>query len=144
MGQAYYDFARGVDLRPVEVEYVRKSVGCEQTFETDISTNAAVLIELYHIVLELERRLKKQDFDGRTLTLKVKYSDFTQITRSLTQHRLLHTKNDILPVAKRLLKEVEYSTFKPIRLMGLSVSNPSAEANMHKAEWVEGYLEFGD
>ena len=144
MGQTYYDFARGIDLRPVEVEYVRKSVGCEQTFETDISTNAAVLIELYHIVLELERRLKKQDFDGRTLTLKVKYSDFTQITRSLTQHRLLHTKDNILPVAKRLLKEVEYSTFKPIRLMGLSVSNPSAEANMHKAEWVEGYLEFGD
>lgn len=144
MGQTYYDFARGIDLRPVEVEYVRKSVGCEQTFETDISTNAAVLIELYHVVLELERRLKKQDFDGRTLTLKVKYSDFTQITRSLTQHRLLHTKNDILPVAKRLLKEVEYSTFKPIRLMGLSVSNPSAEANMHKAEWVEGYLEFDD
>jgi DNA polymerase-4 len=144
MGQTYYDFARGVDLRPVEVEYVRKSVGCEQTFETDISTNAAVLIELYHIVLELERRLKKQDFDGRTLTLKVKYSDFTQITRSFTQHRLLHTKDNILPVAKRLLKEVEYSTFKPIRLMGLSVSNPSAEANMHKAEWVEGYLEFDD
>ena len=137
MGQTYYDFARGIDLRPVEVEYVRKSVGCEQTFETDISTNAAVLIELYHIVLELERRLKKQDFDGRTLTLKVKYSDFTQITRSLTQHRLLHTKDNILPVAKRLLKEGEYSTFKPIRLMGLSVSNPSAEANMHKAEWVE-------
>ena len=144
MGQTYYDFARGIDLRPVEVEYVRKSVGCEQTFETDISTNAAVLIELYHIVLELERRLIKQDFDGRTLTLKVKYSDFTQITRSLTQHRLLHTKDDILPVAKRLLKEVAYSTFKPIRLMGLSVSNPSAEANMHKAEWVEGYLEFDD
>lgn len=144
MGQTYYDFARGIDLRPVEVDYVRKSVGCEQTFEKDISTNAAVLIELYHIVLELERRLKKQDFDGRTLTLKVKYSDFTQITRSLTQHRLLHTKDNILPVAKRLLKEVEYSTFKPIRLMGLSVSNPSAEANMHKAEWVEGYLEFGD
>jgi DNA polymerase-4 len=92
----------------------------------------------------LERRLKKQDFDGRTLTLKIKYSDFTQITRSLTQHRLLHTKDNILPVAKRLLKEVEYSTFKPIRLMGLSVSNPSAEANMHKAEWVEGYLEFDD
>ena len=144
MGQTYYDFARGIDLRPVEVDYVRKSVGCEQTFEKDISTNAAMLIELYHIVLELERRLKKQDFDGRTLTLKVKYSDFTQITRSLTQHRLMHTKDDILPVAKRLLKEVEYSSTKPIRLMGLSVSNPSAEANMHKAEWVEGYLEFDD
>ncbi|MBR7171261.1 MAG: DNA polymerase IV, partial [Prevotella sp.] len=115
MGQVYYDFARGIDLRPVEVDYVRKSVGCEQTFETDIVSNSAVLIELYHTVLELERRLKKQDFDGRTLTLKVKYADFTQITRSMTQHKMLHTKDDILPVAKRLLKDVEYSTLKPIR-----------------------------
>lgn len=142
MGQVYYDFARGIDLRPVEVDYMRKSVGCEQTFETDIVSNSAVLIELYHTVLELERRLKKQDFDGRTLTLKVKYADFTQITRSMTQHKMLHTKDDILPVAKRLLKDVEYSTLKPIRLIGLSVSNPSSEANMHRAEWVEGYLEF--
>ncbi len=142
MGQVYYDFARGIDLRPVEVDYVRKSVGCEQTFETDIVSNSAVLIELYHTVLELERRLKKQDFDGRTLTLKVKYADFTQITRSMTQHKMLHTKDDILPVAKRLLKDVEYSTLKPIRLIGLSVSNPSSEANMHREEWVEGYLEF--
>lgn len=142
MGQVYYDFARGIDLRPVEVDYVRKSVGCEQTFETDIVSNSAVLIELYHTVLELERRLKKQDFDGRTLTLKVKYADFTQITRSMTQHKMLHTKDDILPVAKRLLKDVEYSTLKPIRLIGLSVSNPSSEAYMHREEWVEGYLEF--
>lgn len=142
MGQVYYDFARGIDLRPVEVDYVRKSVGCEQTFETDIVSNSAVLIELYHTVLELERRLKKQDFDGRTLTLKVKYADFTQITRSMTQHKMLHTKDDILPVAKRLLKDVEYSTLKPIRLIGLSVSNPSSEANMHREEWVEGYFEF--
>lgn len=126
------------------MDYVRKSVGCEQTFETDIASSSAVLIELYHTVLELERRLKKQDFDGRTLTLKVKYADFTQITRSMTQHKMLHTKDDILPVAKRLLKEIEYSTLKPIRLMGLSVSNPSAEAHMHRAEWVEGYLEFED
>lgn len=144
MGQVYYDFARGIDLRPVETEYVRKSVGCEQTFESDISSSSAVLIELYHAVLELEQRLRKQDFDGRTLTLKVKYSDFTQITRSMTQHKLLHTKDDILPVAKRLLKEIDFSTSRPIRLIGLSVSNPSTEANMHKAEWVEGYLEFED
>lgn len=142
MGQVYYDFARGIDLRPVEVDYVRKSVGCEQTFETDISTGSAVIIELYHAVIELERRLKKQDFDGRTLTLKVKYADFSQITRSLTQQKMLHTKDDILPVAKRLLREIDYSLDKPIRLIGLSVSNPSSEANMHRAEWVEGYLEF--
>lgn len=142
MGQTYYDFARGIDLRPVETDYVRKSVGCEQTFSEDICTRAAVLIELYHTVLELVTRIAKEQFEGRTLTLKVKYGDFTQITRSLTVQKTLTTKDDILPVAKRLLKEVEYSPKSPIRLMGLSVSNPSQEAEIHREEWVEGFLEF--
>ncbi len=144
MGRTYYDFARGIDLRPVETEYVRKSVGCEQTFAEDISRRSAVLIELYHVVLELVSRIEKGRFEGRTLTLKVKYGDFTQISRSLTQHRILISKDDILPVAKRLLHEVDYSAERPIRLIGLSVSNPSPEANMHKEEWFEGYLEFDD
>ncbi len=143
-GLTYYNFARGIDLHPVESEYVRKSVGCEQTFAVDISTRAAVTIELYHTILELVRRIKKEDFEGRTLTLKVKYADFTQITRSLTQQGILTTKDEILPLAKRLLKSVAFSTAHPIRLLGLSVSNPSAEANIHREEWVEGFLEFED
>ncbi len=144
IGATYYDFARGIDLRPVESEYVRKSVGCEQTFAEDISKRSAVTIELYHTVLELVRRIKKDDFEGRTLTLKVKYADFTQITRSVTQQKSLTTKDEILPLAKRLLKTVSFSSQHAIRLLGLSVSNPSAEADMHRAEWVEGFLEFED
>lgn len=144
MGRTYYDFARGIDLRPVETEYVRKSVGCEQTFAEDIYRRSAILIELYHIILELVTRIDKDQFEGRTLTLKVKFSDFTQITRSLTQHRILLSKDDILPVAKRLLSEVDYSAAHPVRLIGLSVSNPSPEANMHREEWIEGFLEFDE
>ncbi len=143
-GTTYYNFARGIDLRPVESEYVRKSVGCEQTFAEDISTRAAVTIELYHTVLELVRRIKKDNFEGRTLTLKVKYADFTQITRSITQRSILTTKDEILPLAKRLVKSAAFSAAHPIRLLGLSVSNPSAEANMHRVEWIEGFLEFED
>lgn len=143
-GITYYNFARGIDLRPVESEYVRKSVGCEQTFAVDISTRAAVTIELYHTILELVRRIKKEQFEGRTLTLKVKYANFTQITRSLTQQGILTTKDEILPLAKRLLKSVSFSAAHPIRLLGLSVSNPSVEANIHREEWVEGFLEFED
>ena len=142
MGRTYHDFARGIDLRPVETEYVRKSVGCEHTLETDISTRSAVLIELYHTVLELVARIAKDGFEGRTLTLKVKYGDFTQITRGITVQGLLQAKDEILPAAKRLLGMVDYSATHPIRLLGLSVSNPSPEAEMHRAKWVEGYLEF--
>ena len=144
MGRMYYDFARGIDLRPVETEWVRKSVGCEHTFLEDIYKPSVVLIELYHAVEELVRRIAKSDFEGHTLTLKVKYSDFTQITRSLTVQPVLTTKDDLLPVAKRLLGEVVYSADHPIRLVGLSVSNPTLEAMSHKVEWIEGYLEFED
>lgn len=144
MGRMYYDFARGIDLRPVETEWVRKSVGCERTFLEDIYKPSVVLIELYHAVEELVRRIAKSDFEGHTLTLKVKYSDFTQITRSLTVQPVLTTKDDLLPVAKRLLGEVVYSADHPIRLLGLSVSNPTLEAMSHKVEWIEGYLEFED
>lgn len=142
MGRTYYDFARGIDLRPVETEYVRKSVGCEHTFAEDISARSAVIIELYHTVLELVTRIEKDRFEGRTLTLKVKFGDFTQITRSITQHKILICKDDILPLAKQLLNSVGYSTANPIRLIGLTVSCSSSEPATHREEWVQGFLEF--
>ncbi|MCH3980727.1 MAG: DNA polymerase IV [Prevotella sp.] len=142
-GSLYYDFARGIDNRPVVVEHERKSVGCEQTFLTDISLRSTVLIELYHMVLELTERIKKSGFEGRTLTLKVKFHDFTQITRSLTQGKQLHTKEEILPLAKQLLWEVDYER-NPIRLLGLSVSNPANDKDWadSRPRWVEGMLDF--
>lgn len=146
MGEVYYNFARGVDLRPVEPTYVRKSVGCEFTFEKDISTQAAVVIELYHVAEELIRRLKKEKFRGYTLTLKVKFHDFSQITRSATRTDVFVSMKTILPEAKRLIKEVDY-TDKPIRLLGLTVSNthsePSSSANNKgKADCEQLCLEF--
>ena len=144
MGKVYYDFARGIDNRPVETEWIRKSVGCERTFLEDIYKPSAVLVELYHVTGELVRRIAKSDFVGHTLTLKVKFSDFTQITRSLTVQHSLLDKDGILPVAKRLLQEVDYSAGRPIRLLGLSVNNPTIEAEAHRVEWMEGFLEFED
>lgn len=144
MGKVYYDFARGIDNRPVETEWIRKSVGCERTFLEDIYKPSAVLVELYHATGELVRRIAKSDFVGHTLTLKVKFSDFTQITRSLTVQHSLLDKDGILPVAKRLLQEVDYSADRPIRLLGLSVNNPTIEAEAHRVEWMEGFLEFED
>ena len=125
-GQLYYDFSRGVDTRPVEVFRIRKSIGCERTLEQDIHTRAAVIIELYHTVEELLRRLEEKSFRGNTLTLKIKFHDFTQITRSITQDKELVTMKTILPLAKQLLREVQYEDH-PIRLIGLSVSNPRAD-----------------
>ena len=142
-GPVFYDYARGIDNRPVITERLRKSVGCEQTFREDISIMSTVVIELYHSVIELTERLAKEDFDGRTLTLKIKYGDFSQITRSISGKKVLRTKKEILPLAKKLLSQIEYSGNHPIRLMGLSVSNPKSE-EIEEAEWVEQWLDFKD
>ena len=172
MGQVFYDFSRGIDNRPVISEWERKSVSCEQTFESDISENAAVTIHLYHTVLELVRRIEKNNFKGRTLTLKVKFArkreqpeatfqsgereqtrqyakfpDFQQITRSITARHVLRTKDEILPLAKQLMKQVEFHSH-PIRLLGLGVSNPGSPppdggtASRQGAQWNELELEF--
>ena len=166
MGQVFYDFSRGIDNRPVISEWERKSVSCEQTFESDISENSAVTIHLYHTVLELVRRIEKNDFEGRTLTLKVKFArkreqtearfqsaereqtrqdakflDFQQITRSITVDHILRTKDDILPLAKQLMQGVEFHSH-PIRLLGLGVSNQKNVTAQEQQPWVELELEF--
>ena len=159
MGQVFYDFSRGIDNRPVISEWERKSVSCEQTFESDINENAAVTIHLYHTVLELVRRIEKNDFEGRTLTLKVKfarereqtqqydkYQDFHQITRSFTVDHVLRTKDEILPLAKQLMQQVKFHSH-PIRLLGLGVSNPGSPSSngslaSSQGAWCELELEF--
>ena len=145
VGKLYYEYARGIDLRPVEAIRVRKSIGCERTLEHDIHTRAAVVVELYHTAEELIERLANSEFKGNTLTLKVKFHDFTQITRSITQDKVLTNMKTILPLAKHLLANVEYENH-PIRLLGLSVSNPRGEEddNHYQHVWEQLKLEFKD
>ena len=166
MGSVFHDFANGIDTRPVISEWERKSVSCERTFEKDIFDNAAVTIHLYHTVLELVRRIEKADFEGHTLTLKVKFArkqeqtevpfqsaereqtrqyakfqDFQQITRSVTVDYILRTKEDILPLAKQLIGDVEFHSH-PIRLLGLGEANQKSSTVHEDPRWVELELEF--
>ena len=141
-GLIYYECSNGIDERPVEPVRIRKSVGCEHTLERDINRQSSVIIELYHVATELISRLQESNFRGNTLTLKIKFHDFNQITRSLTQGKTLTTLDVILPLSKQLLKEVEYATH-PIRLIGLSVSNPQEETK-ERARWEQLSFEFSD
>ena len=142
-GAYYYWISRGIDERPVEAVRIRKSIGCERTLERDISVHSSVIIELYHVAVELIERLQRKEFKGNTLTLKIKFHDFSQITRSLTQSQELTTLDRILPLAKELLKSVEYEQH-PIRLIGLSVSNPREEADEQHGVWEQLSFEFSD
>ena len=71
----------------------------------------------------------------------MKFHDFVQVTRSMTSSKPLDSKESILPLAKTLMEQVDYSS-KPVRLIGLSVSNPHNERQ--RPEWVEGTLKFKD
>jgi DNA polymerase-4 len=99
-------------------------------------------VELYHTAEELMARLEESGFKGNTLTLKVKFHDFTQITRSITQEKVLTSMKSILPLAKKLLANVEYENH-PIRLLGLSVSNPhDGEDDSYRNGWEQLELKF--
>lgn len=143
VGSLYYECARGTDDRPVESVRIRKSVGCERTLERDISVHSSIIIELYHVAVELVERLQEADFKGNTLTLKIKFHDFSQITRSITQTLELATLDCILPLSKELLKSVSYEQH-PIRLIGLSVSNPREEIETPHGVWEQLSFEFSD
>lgn len=140
-GQIYYDFSRGIDLRPVEPYRKRKSVGCEKTLEKSITLKSSIIIELYHLTKELVSRVERNQFKGNTLTLKVRFDDFTQITRSHTIDDPLLEMKEILKIAKKLLQSVELNY--PIRLMGLSVSNPVEEDEVGEI-WEQLSFEFSD
>lgn len=132
-GQIYYDFARGIDTRPVVTERVRKSIGCEETFLFDLYLPHEIEDELNALLSDLIQRLRRKQFAGHTLTLKVKYFDFSQITRSITAAKPLSTYDDIKPFATELMSHIEYSADRPIRLLGLCVSNPDTSAEKDDA-----------
>jgi len=120
----FYDFARGVDNRPVVTEYIRKSVGCEETFLEDIWAEDELVDALGQLAVELKRRVDRQQFEGYTFTLKVKFSDFTQISRSQTLKEPIVERESFLQHAEELLRLLEINEEHPVRLLGISVSNP--------------------
>lgn len=146
-GHALYDFARGIDNRAVEPTRVRKSVGCEQTFESDLLHPDQLDAALCLLAEEEVRRLQRADFRGHTLTLKVKFADFQQITRSLSVGEQevplsASTPDALRSLARQLLAEADIRG-KAVRLMGLSVSHSSVDADdeTHStAQWRQ--LEF--
>lgn len=122
-GAEFYKFARGIDPRPVRATRERKSVGCEETYPEDITHPGELRARIGALSEDLFGRMQKRDFKGRTLTLKVRFSDFTTKTRSLTRPQNMHTLAEIEDAALELLQSVEIPP-GGVRLLGLSVSQP--------------------
>jgi DNA polymerase IV len=125
-GKFYYDIVRGIDDRPVETEFERKSIGTELTYEKDLTTSFEVIAELYKIEKELMERLENAGKTGKTITLKVKFSDFTQITRSKTLRHYIKDFDTLHREVTEIRKSLELEGTR-IRLLGVSVSNLESE-----------------
>ncbi|HID69586.1 MAG TPA: DNA polymerase IV [Desulfobacterales bacterium] len=126
-GRFFYDIARGVDDRPVQVSRGRKSIGTETTLQTDLLDLKQIREVIENLALRVERALKNKECGGTTITLKVRYHDFTTVTRSLTLPAPLHTFEEIIQHIPQLLGATDAGKTK-IRLLGITVSNLSCES----------------
>ena len=121
-GSQLYRYVRGEDDRPVEPRRERKSVGKEVTFERDLVDRERMEGILEHLARQVERRLVELDLRGRTLTLKVRWSDFQLVTRSVSRREGFQDAQAMLPVLRTLLAQLDGGN-RPVRLLGVSVSN---------------------
>ncbi|UOB19243.1 DNA polymerase IV [Abyssalbus ytuae] len=129
-GKFYYHVVRGIHESAVKPHRIPKSVGAERTFNENLSSEIFMLEKLQNIATELERRLQKNKIAGKTITLKIKYSDFTLQTRSKTLHYFISDKSLILENAKELLYQERLQN--SVRLLGISLSNLNTETGKQK------------
>ncbi|MCZ6803044.1 MAG: DNA polymerase IV [Proteobacteria bacterium] len=119
-GNYYYHIARAIDHRPVRSKRIRKSLGKETTFAENVMLVSELLTKLQALSEQVLSKLKTQELDARTLTLKVKYANFQQVTRAYTAEETL----DLAAIKHRLpilMAKTEAGT-SPVRLVGLSLS----------------------
>ena len=121
-GVFFYDIARGIDDRPVEPLQERKSVGTELTYDKDLTTDFEIIAELYKLEKELMERMDHSQSAGRTITLKIKFSDFRQITRSKTVQHYIRDFETLHREVTALRKSTRLESPR-IRLLGVSVTN---------------------
>jgi DNA polymerase IV len=132
-GNYYYKIARGKDDRPVEPNRIRKSIGAEMSFAEDLRSRVSMLLELEQIAQTLKQRLDRHQASGRTLTLKVKFSDYQQITRSRTESAAIIELKEIMTITKALFEAIKLED-RGVRLLGIALSNLD---NSEKAQLIQ-------
>ncbi len=118
-GHSYYLNARAIDEREVEPNRIRKSIGAENTFLTDIDSYSELDTHLREVCEEVAQRINKNSFEGRTVTLKLKYADFRIISRSKTLLTPVTDQETLYNTAAELLHNTDITP--TVRLLGVSV-----------------------
>jgi DNA polymerase-4 len=124
-GNFYFNVVRGIHNSEVKSDRITKSVAAEHTFDVNLSSEIFMLEKLETIAIALEKRLNKHKVAGKTITLKIKYSDFTQQTRSKTVPYFISDKGLILEIVRELLYQERMKD--SVRLLGISLSNLNTE-----------------
>lgn len=124
-GAFYFNVVRGIHNSEVKASRITKSVAAEHTFDVNLSSEIFMLEQLEKIAASLEKRLKKHNISGKTVTLKIKYSDFTQQTRSKTLPYFIADKSLILETVEELLYQERMKD--SVRLLGISLNNLNTE-----------------
>ena len=126
-GAYYYWASRGIDERPVRADRIRKSVGAENTFPTDLVSYEAAQTALSDIIDKLWQHCEQSGSRGRTVTLKVKFANFRQITRRHTGQAPIQTRRELEDLGNALLAPI-FPVTRGVRLLGISVSSLVREA----------------
>ena len=124
-GNFYYNVVRGIHNSEVKSNRITKSVAAEHTFDVNLTSEIYMEEKLEIIAVQLERRLKKHKIAGKTVTLKIKFSDFSQQTRSKTLPYFISDKSLLLETAKELLYQEKLKN--SVRLLGISLNNLNTE-----------------
>ncbi|MBD8083902.1 DNA polymerase IV [Chryseobacterium caseinilyticum] len=124
-GKYYYDVVRGIHHSEVKPHRIQKSVAVERTFLEDLFDQQQIDEKLQNLSEELHSRLQKNNIMGRSLTLKIKYKDFSLFTRSFTKEEYYSSPEEYFSTGKKLWELRPYD--KAVRLLGLSVSQLNTE-----------------
>ncbi|MFH1851904.1 MAG: DNA polymerase IV [Candidatus Neomarinimicrobiota bacterium] len=121
-GREMFYWARGCDERPVAEEHDTKSVSTERTFNTDINDEAELVRIIEKLSAQVEEQLIKEGLAGRTIAIKVRYSDFETFTRQVSLARVTNAGDLIGETAVKLFRK-SWNRGRPLRLLGVGVSN---------------------
>ena len=132
-GVYYYWISRGVDNREVRSNRIRKSVGAENTFLSDLSDFEPMVAELQPLIDKVWRHCEDRGSRGRTVTLKVKFNDFEIITRSKTVSSKIDSRIEVETASTELLRAI-FPLNKAVRLLGVSISGFYAGENEHSGQ----------
>jgi DNA polymerase IV len=143
VGKFYYQIARGNDERPVNPNRIRKSIGAETSYDPDLEDRQFTENALREIAREVHQRLIKHETKGRTLTLKVKLSDYQQFTRSRTVLSYIAGESELFAMSQELLSGLALQG-KKIRLLGITLSGLDTEADRSSFEQLAFDLALDD